>query len=98
MIGDYIQRIEIESLWRGTRHIVWDLKPDVNVLSGINGVGKSTILRKTIRRLIEGRETLERDSGVPGVHLTFWPEEADAVRFEPSPNNPPRSNRSSSSF
>ena len=82
MFADYIKRIEIESLWRGTRHIVWELRPDVNVLSGINGVGKSTILRKTIRRLLEGKEELERDTGVPGVSLTFAPEEADAVRFD----------------
>ena len=58
------------------------MQPQVNVLSGINGVGKSTILRKTIRRLTHGREELERDTRVPGVHLTFEPAEADAVRFD----------------
>ena len=82
MTGNYIQRIEIESLWRGLRHIVWNLKPGVNVLSGINGVGKSTILRKTIRRLVQGKEELERDYSQLGVHLTFSPEEADTVRFD----------------
>lgn len=82
MIGLYIKRIEIESLWRGTRHIVWELKPGVNVLSGINGVGKSTILRKTIRRLTQGREELERSYASLGVQLTFEPEDADSVRFD----------------
>ena len=82
MTGRYIKRIEIDSLWRGTRHIVWTLQPGVNVLSGINGVGKSTILRKTIRRLTQGKEELERDYSRLGVHLTFEPEEADTVRFD----------------
>lgn len=82
MTANYIKRIEIDSLWRGTRHIVWDLQPGVNVLSGINGVGKSTILRKTIRRLTQNKEELERDYDELGVHLTFEPEEADMVRFD----------------
>ncbi len=82
MTANYIKRIEIDSLWRGTRHIVWNLRPGVNVLSGINGVGKSTILRKTIRRLTQGREALERDYNQLGVHLDFEPEEADTVRFD----------------
>ena len=40
--ADYINRIEISSLWSGHKHIVWQLRPDVNVLSGHNGAGKST--------------------------------------------------------
>ena len=47
--ADYIKRIEIDSLWGGRRHIVWNLDRQVNVLSGINGVGKSTILNKVIK-------------------------------------------------
>ena len=82
MTANYIKRIEIDSLWRGTRHIVWNLRPGVNVLSGINGVGKSTILRKTIRRLTQGKEELGRDYNSLGVHLTFEPEEADTVHFD----------------
>ncbi|MBR1682687.1 MAG: ATP-binding protein [Bacteroidaceae bacterium] len=82
MTGNYIKRIEIDSLWKGVRHIVWDLQPGVNVLSGINGVGKSTILRKTIRQLTRGKDELERDYNKLGVHLTFSPEEADSVRFD----------------
>ena len=35
--ADYIQSIEIKALWKGGRHVVWNLQPDVNILSGING-------------------------------------------------------------
>ena len=41
--ADYIKQIEIESLWSGTKHILWTLDRRVNILSGVNGVGKSTI-------------------------------------------------------
>lgn len=83
MIGNYIKCIEIDSLWRGIRHIRWELQPGVNVLSGINGVGKSTILRKTVRQLTLGKEQLGRDDYKEiGVHLTFEPNEADTVRFD----------------
>jgi ABC-type lipoprotein export system ATPase subunit len=46
MMSDTIQKIskvEIKSLW-GRFDLTWDLNPDVNILSGINGSGKSTIL------------------------------------------------------
>ncbi len=82
MTANYIKRIEIDSLWRGIRHVVWNLRPGVNVLSGINGVGKSTILRKTIQRLTQDKDELERDYNDLGVHLTFHPEDADSVRFD----------------
>ena len=49
--ADYIQRIEIDALWGGRKHIVWQLNPHVNILSGINGVGKSTILNKVVRQV-----------------------------------------------
>ena len=42
--AEYIRRIEIDSLWSGKKHIVWELDPHVNILSGINGQGKSTII------------------------------------------------------
>ena len=38
-----ISKIEIKKLW-GKFDIVWELKADVNILSGINGSGKTTIL------------------------------------------------------
>jgi predicted ATPase len=39
-----IKRIEITSLFHKS-NVEWDLYPDVNILVGINGSGKSTILR-----------------------------------------------------
>lgn len=39
----YISKVEIKNLW-GRYDIEWNLDPSVNVLSGINGSGKSTML------------------------------------------------------
>lgn len=47
--ADYIEQIEIESLWGGRKHILWNLDKKVNILSGINGVGKSTILNRAVK-------------------------------------------------
>ena len=49
--ADYIRRLEIKSLWSGHKHIVWELRPGVNVLSGGNGAGKSTILNRMEQEL-----------------------------------------------
>ena len=46
--ADYIKQIEIDALWSGRKHIIWDLDRQVNILSGVNGVGKSTILNKVV--------------------------------------------------
>ena len=50
--ADYIKRIEIKSLWNGHKHIVWQLQPGVNVLSGKNGAGKSTIINREAQHLL----------------------------------------------
>ena len=42
--ADYIKRIEIDSLWSGKKHIVWELSPRVNILSGINGVDRKSVV------------------------------------------------------
>lgn len=77
--ADYIQKIEIDALWNGRRHIVWELRPDVNILSGVNGMGKSTILNRVLRSLLNtGRE----DMTDLGVTLTLSPDGADMVRFD----------------
>ena len=78
--ADYITRIEIDSLGSGQKHIVWDLDPKVNILSGINGVGKSTILNKVVKSLLRGGEL--SDNPLPGVKIKVWPEEASMVRFD----------------
>ena len=48
--ASHIARIEISSLWNGRKPIDWVLRPDVNVLSGKNGAGKSTILARLVQR------------------------------------------------
>lgn len=53
-----IKTVSIDGLW-GRYSLKWDLNPDVNVLSGINGSGKSTILL-AIAGLISGKGLKER--------------------------------------
>lgn len=79
-IGNYIKRIEIDSLWNGQKHIVWNLRPDVNILSGVNGVGKSTILNKVVQELLSALKQEEQEVGE--VKLTFEPEGCGSVRFD----------------
>ena len=81
--ADYIQSIEIKALWKGGRHIIWHLQPDVNILSGINGVGKSTIINHSARTLAE----IDRDEIVPkeapqGVTIKLMPEDASYIQFD----------------
>lgn len=74
-----ISRIEIDSLW-GRKHIVWNLRPDVNILSGVNGTGKSTILNRTVAAL----DMLSGESAEPadGVKIEFTPEGATGFRYD----------------
>ena len=78
--SEYIKQIEIDSLWSGRRHIVWNLDRKVNILSGINGVGKSTILNKVIRGLSAGGEFPSHM--LKGVRLTVEPEDARWIRYD----------------
>ncbi len=78
--ADYIQKIEIDALWSGKKHIVWNLDPKVNVLSGINGVGKSTILNKVVRSVETNGDIVNHL--LKGVHLSTIPEDATHVRFD----------------
>lgn len=78
--AEYICQIEIESLWSGTKHIVWGLDRHVNILSGINGVGKSTILNKVVKGLYGGGEFPSHM--LKGVHLKVCPEDARWIRFD----------------
>ena len=79
--AEYIRRIEIEALW-GRKHIVWDLRRDVNILSGINGIGKSTILNRAAAQLdhLAGIDVKAKD--IDGVKMTFYPEEATTIHFD----------------
>ena len=78
--SEYIKQIEIDSLWSGKRHIVWNLDRKVNILSGINGVGKSTILNKVVRGLSAGGEFPSHM--LKGVRLTVEPEDARWIRYD----------------
>ena len=78
--ADYIKRIEIDALWSGKKHIVWELNPRVNILSGINGVGKSTILNKVVKGLAQGGEFPSHT--LKGVHLDVEPEDAKWIRYD----------------
>ena len=80
MFANYIKEIEIDELWSGQKHICWQLSPRVNVLSGINGVGKSTILNKIIRQLNEQRTyKLEPEEG---VRIVTEPTDATEIRYD----------------
>ncbi len=82
-VADHIRRIEIGSLWSGRKHIVWNLHPEVNILSGINGVGKSTILNKLIRQLRSDAVSGElNNNGDPGVKIEFEPADATVIRYD----------------
>ena len=76
----YIKQIEIDSLWSGKKHIVWELSPRVNILSGINGVGKSTILNKVVKGLSAGGEFPSHM--LKGVKLEVVPEDAKWIRYD----------------
>ncbi|MBR6997522.1 MAG: AAA family ATPase [Prevotella sp.] len=78
--ADYIQRIEIDSLWSGKKHIVWELDPHVNILSGINGQGKSTILNKVVKGLSAGGEFPSHM--LKGVRLDVVPQDARWIRYD----------------
>lgn len=78
--ADYISRIEIDQLWSGQKHIVWDLDRKVNILSGVNGVGKSTIINKVIRGLGVTGECASNP--IDGVKLDVFPEDASHIRYD----------------
>ena len=78
--ADYIKQIEIDALWAGRKHILWQLDPHVNILSGINGVGKSTILNKVFKSINTNGDL--QNHLLKGVHITAEPEDATHIRFD----------------
>ena len=78
--ADYIKRIEIDSLWSGKKHIVWDLNRQVNILSGSNGQGKSTIPNKVVKGLSAGGEFPSHM--LKGVRIDVEPEDAKWIRYD----------------
>ena len=81
--ASHIARIEISSLWNGRKPIDWVLRPDVNVLSGKNGAGKSTILARLVQRAghLAPSGTL-RGGQHDDVCVTLAPDGAEMVRYE----------------
>lgn len=78
--ADYIEQIEIDSLWSGRKHIVWNLDRKVNVLSGINGVGKSTILNKVVKSVNVNGDIINHL--LKGVRIKVCPADATHIRFD----------------
>ena len=79
--ADYIKRIEIKGLW-GRKNISWELNPEVNILSGVNGGGKSTILNNSVNGLdMLNGGALDNDSGL-NVQFVFSPEDATYIHFD----------------
>ena len=81
--AEYISSIEIKALWKGGRHIVWQLRPDVNILSGINGVGKSTIINHAVR----GLHLIDSGELPPGainenITIQLYPADATSVKYD----------------
>lgn len=71
----YIRQIEIKQLWNGRKHIIWRLDPEVNVLSGVNGIGKSTILKNVVSGV---RAIGDNDN----VSIHTEPADATLVRYD----------------
>ena len=78
--ADYIRRIEIDSLWSGKKHVMWELNRQVNILSGINGVGKSTILNKVVKSVNSNGDIINHL--LKGVHIDVEPADATHIRFD----------------
>ena len=78
--AEYIEQIEIDSLWSGKRHVVWNLDRRVNVLSGINGVGKSTIINKVVKSVEVNGDIVNHL--LKGVHIKTNPADATHIRFD----------------
>ena len=76
----YIKQIEIDSLWSGKKHILWELDPHVNILSGINGVGKSTILNKVVKSVNSNGDL--QNHVLKGVRIKTEPEDATHIRYD----------------
>lgn len=81
-MAQYIRSIEIDSLWSNRKHVYWELRPDVNILSGSNGVGKSTIINRSAKHLKIMREGRLTSNPEDGVKVNFFPKDAQSINFD----------------
>lgn len=81
--ANYIKRIEINGLW-DRFNIVWNLRPDVNILSGINGVGKTTILNQSVGYLeqLSGEVKRVKSDEKNGVRISFDNPDATFIPYD----------------
>ena len=62
--------------------MAWDLRPDVNILAGINGVGKTTILNRSVG-FLEHRPSGEVKNGeLEGVRVYFDRPDATSIPYD----------------
>lgn len=78
--ANYIKRIEVNGLWH-RYNIAWDLRPDVNILSGINGIGKSTLLNRSVLYLEQTTGEVKCNDK-NGVRLCFDNPEATYISYD----------------
>ena len=79
--ANYIRRIEISGLWH-RYDIAWDLRPDVNILAGINGVGKTTILNRSVGYLEHHTMGQMKNSELAGGRVFFDNPEATFIPYD----------------
>ena len=79
--ADYIKRIEIKGMW-GRKNISWDLRADVNILSGVNGIGKRNIQAGVAVNRMHDRTGNELDAEATClVPLNDWLSVQPAMHF-----------------
>jgi len=74
-----ISKVEIKALWKRF-DLTWNLQPDVNILSGINGSGKSTILDCIAGLVSIGTLPNKTDEFVQSVKVVF--DNGKCISFE----------------
>lgn len=79
--ANYIRRIEISGLWN-RYNVAWDLRPDVNILAGINGVGKTTILNRSVGYLERHTSGEMKNGEQAGVRIFFDNPEATYIPYD----------------
>ena len=73
----------IQFMDAGHKHIVWDLRPDVNVLSGRNGAGKKHHTQQTHSAFAHSSHHGRNCRWHPlGVKIDFSPSDATSIRYD----------------